>query len=55
MDVKANTYRKLSSFEGEDREPVFSKDGQYVYYLSEKKVLKTFLKHQLYYALQNNN
>ena len=36
MDVKANSYRKISGFEGEDREPVFSKDDQYVYYLSEK-------------------
>ena len=36
MDVKANTYRKLSGFEGEDREPVFSPDDQFVYYLSEK-------------------
>jgi len=36
MDVKANTYRKISSFEGEDREPVFSSDDQFVYYLSEK-------------------
>ncbi len=36
MDIKANTYRKMSGFEGEDREPVFSNDDQYVYYLSEK-------------------
>lgn len=36
MDVKANTYRKVSGFEGEDREPVFSSDDQFVYYLSEK-------------------
>lgn len=36
MDVTSNTYRKLSGFEGEDREPVFSADDEYVYYLSEK-------------------
>lgn len=36
MDVKANSYRKMSGFEGEDREPVFSSDDQYIYYLSEK-------------------
>lgn len=36
MDVKANTYKKISGFEGEDREPVFSNDDQFVYYLSEK-------------------
>ena len=37
MDVKSNTYRKISGFEGEDREPVFSNDDQFVYYLSEKE------------------
>lgn len=36
MDVKANSYRKISGFEGEDREPVFSNDDQFIYYLSEK-------------------
>ncbi|TXT34174.1 MAG: peptidase S41 [Chitinophagaceae bacterium] len=36
MDVKAASYKKISSFEGEDREPVFSNDDKTVYYLSEK-------------------
>lgn len=36
MDVKAASYKKISSFEGEDREPVFSSDDKSVYYLSEK-------------------
>jgi tricorn protease len=36
MDVTSKQYRKISGFEGEDREPVFSSDDQYVYYLSEK-------------------
>ena len=36
MDVAKNTYTKLSNYDGEDREPVFSYDGQNVYYLSEK-------------------
>lgn len=36
MDVAAKQYRKISGFEGEDREPVFSSDDQFVYYLSEK-------------------
>ncbi len=36
MDVKDNTYKKISGYEGEDREPLFSRDNQYVYYLSEK-------------------
>lgn len=35
-DLKTKNYSKLSSYEGEDREPVFSSDDQYVYYLSEK-------------------
>ncbi|MBN9296832.1 MAG: PD40 domain-containing protein [Filimonas sp.] len=37
MDVKSNTYKKISTFDGEDREPLFSADDQSVYYLSEKK------------------
>lgn len=36
MDVKNKTYKKISDFEGEDREPVFAGDDQSVYYLSEK-------------------
>ncbi|BAV09134.1 C-terminal processing protease CtpA/Prc, contains a PDZ domain [Filimonas lacunae] len=36
MDIGANSYRKLTSFEGEDREPVFSSDDQSFYYLNEK-------------------
>ena len=36
MDVKTNQYKKISNFEGEDREPVFGSDDQSVYYLSEK-------------------
>ncbi|MGF7230195.1 S41 family peptidase [Arachidicoccus sp.] len=36
MDVANNTYRKISDFNGEDRNPVFSSDDKTVYYLSEK-------------------
>lgn len=36
-DLKTNQYKKISQFEGEDREPVFSSDGESVFYLSEKK------------------
>lgn len=36
MDVKANTYTQVSSFEGEDRNPVFSADNTSIYFLSEK-------------------
>ncbi len=35
-DLKTGTHTKLSSFEGEDRNPVFAPDGKTVYYLSEK-------------------
>ena len=36
MDVKNGTYKKISDFAGEDREPVYSSDDEAVYYLSEK-------------------
>ena len=36
METASNTFRKISGYEGEDREPVFSKDDEFVYYLSEK-------------------
>lgn len=35
-DTKSKDYKKLTSFEGEDREPIFSSDDQSYYYLSEK-------------------
>ncbi len=36
LDVKTKKYTKISDFEGEDREPVWSSDDKSVYYLSEK-------------------
>lgn len=36
METATNTFRKISGYEGEDREPVFSGDDQFIYYLSEK-------------------
>ncbi len=36
MNVKNGTYKKISDFEGEDREPVYSNNDDAVYYLSEK-------------------
>ncbi|HAN38631.1 MAG TPA: peptidase S41, partial [Chitinophagaceae bacterium] len=36
LDVAANKYKQISGFEGEDREPVFSNNDQFIYYLSEK-------------------
>ncbi len=35
-DVKANKFHKLTNFDGEDRNPLFSKDEKSLYYLSEK-------------------
>ncbi|HEX8460473.1 MAG TPA: S41 family peptidase, partial [Segetibacter sp.] len=61
MDVKNNKYQKISDFEGEDREPVWSKDDQSVYYLSEKNgnqnLFKTALQskeHQQLTQFKNN-
>lgn len=36
MDVKNKTYKQFTTFKGEDREPVWSSNDQYIYYLSEK-------------------
>ena len=36
-DVKSDNYKKLTSFEGEDRNPVFTADQKSIYYLSEAK------------------
>ena len=44
MDVSKGTYRKMSGFEGEDREPVFNADGQFFYYLSEKNGAQNIFK-----------
>ena len=35
MDADKGTYEQVSTFEGEDREPVFGNNGA-IYYLSEK-------------------
>ncbi len=43
-DFKTKEYRKISGFEGEDREPVYSSDDQYIYYLSEKKGTQNIFK-----------
>lgn len=43
-DIKANTYNQISNFIGEDREPVFSNDDKFVYYLSEKKGTQNIFK-----------
>lgn len=43
-DMTAKQYRKISAFEGEDREPKFSADDQSIYYLSEKKGAQNIFK-----------
>ncbi len=47
FDIKNNTYTQISDFEGEDREPVFSNDGQAVYYLNEKSGTQNLYKRNL--------
>ena len=43
-DIKNEKYKKLSDFEGEDREPVFSSDNNSFYYLSEKNGVQNIFK-----------
>ncbi|WP_448520710.1 S41 family peptidase [Rhodoflexus sp.] len=43
-DMTAKQYRKISGFEGEDREPKFSADDQSIYYLSEKNGVQNIFK-----------
>lgn len=35
-NIKSNTYRQISDFKGEDRDPLFSPDDKYIYYTNEK-------------------
>ncbi len=46
-DIATKSYKKISTFEGEDREPVFSADDKSVYYLSEKKGNQNIFKKSL--------
>ncbi|MGO8256641.1 hypothetical protein ACC792_37620, partial [Rhizobium ruizarguesonis] len=43
-DIPTQSYKQISSYEGEDREPLFSNDDQSVYYLSEKKGAQNIFK-----------
>lgn len=36
LDLKTQTYRQMSGYAGEDREPVWSPDDRHIYYLSEQ-------------------
>ncbi|MBC6490879.1 S41 family peptidase [Flavihumibacter stibioxidans] len=44
METASNSFRKISGYEGEDREPVFSHDDEFVYYLSEKNGAQNIFK-----------
>lgn len=46
-DFTTKQYRKISDFAGEDREPKFSADDQYVYYLSERNGAQNVFKASL--------
>ncbi len=37
FDPRTKNYTRLTAFAGEDRDPVFSRDGSTIYYLSEEK------------------
>jgi tricorn protease len=46
-DLKKQSYTKITDFEGEDREPIFSANAQSIYYLSEKKGDQNLFKRNL--------
>jgi len=46
-DINKNEYVKVSDFEGEDREPVFSSDGASIYYLNETSGTQNLYKKSL--------
>ena len=46
-DLKKNQYKQISSFEGENREPVFSSDDKTIFYLSEKNGNQNVFSHHL--------
>ncbi len=46
-DIKKDEYTQVSSYEGEDREPVWGSDDNTVYFLSEKDGSQNIYKHAL--------
>jgi len=46
-DLNTKKYTQVSDFEGEDREPLFSSDGEYAFYLSEKKGAQNIFKREI--------
>lgn len=46
-DIKNEKYTKISDFIGEDREPVFSSDGLFAFYLSEKNGAQNIFKRNI--------
>lgn len=47
MDISKNTYKKITDFIGEDREPVWSHDDAAIFYLSEKNGTQNIYKKTL--------
>jgi Tol biopolymer transport system component/C-terminal processing protease CtpA/Prc len=47
FDIASQHYKKISSFNGEDREPVFSANNKSVYYLSERSGTQNLYKQSL--------
>ncbi|MFD2202234.1 S41 family peptidase [Shivajiella indica] len=46
-DLATKKYTQVSDFEGEDREPLFSADGKFAYYLSEKNGSQNIFKREI--------
>jgi Tol biopolymer transport system component len=47
FDIEKNTYTQVSDFVGEDREPVFSNNGNAIFYLNEKNGTQNVYKKEL--------
>ena len=47
FDIEKNTYTQVSDFVGEDREPVFSNNGNAIFYLNEKNGTQNLYKKDL--------
>ena len=46
-NLNTNEYTQISEFEGEDREPLFSSDGKYAFYLIEKSGAQNIFKREI--------
>jgi len=55
FDIKANSYKQLTQFKGEDRNPVWASNGSDFYYLSEKNGHLNIYKNDVNAANDNNS